>query len=221
MRPVRLAVLTSHPIQYYAPLFRALAQVVDLHVLFAHRATPAEQARAGFGTPFEWDVDLTSGYAHSFLKNVARQPGTDRFPGLRYARHRAASARRPLPGSAGPGLAPQGLSAGHPCRQAPRHPRHGARRQPARDAAVAPQEGAQVAGLPPAPALLRCCPIRRPALARLLRALRLSARIGSSSRRTVSIPNGSPPTRRRRSASACAINAPSRRRPSSCSSPES
>jgi glycosyltransferase involved in cell wall biosynthesis len=78
---VRLAVLTSHPIQYYAPLFRALAQVVDLHVLFAHRTTPEEQARAGFGTPFAWDVDLTSGYAHSFVKNVARWPGTDRFLG--------------------------------------------------------------------------------------------------------------------------------------------
>jgi len=78
---IRLAVLTSHPIQYYAPLFRALAQVVDLHVLFAHRATPGDQARAGFGTPFAWDVDLTSGYAHSFLENVARRPGTDRFLG--------------------------------------------------------------------------------------------------------------------------------------------
>jgi glycosyltransferase involved in cell wall biosynthesis len=78
---VRLAVLTSHSIQYYAPLFRELAKVVDLHVLFAHRATPAEQAKAGFGTPFAWDVDLTSGYAHSYLENVARRPGTDRFLG--------------------------------------------------------------------------------------------------------------------------------------------
>jgi glycosyltransferase involved in cell wall biosynthesis len=78
---MRLAVLTSHPIQYYAPLFRALANAVDLHVFFAHRATAAEQASAGFGTPFTWDVDLTSGYAHSFLKNVARRPGTDRFLG--------------------------------------------------------------------------------------------------------------------------------------------
>jgi glycosyltransferase involved in cell wall biosynthesis len=77
----RLAVLTSHPIQYYAPLFRALARAVDLRVLFAHHASPAEQAKAGFGTPFAWDVDLTSGYAHSFLKNVARRPGTDHFLG--------------------------------------------------------------------------------------------------------------------------------------------
>jgi glycosyltransferase involved in cell wall biosynthesis len=77
----RLAVLISHPVQYYGPLFRELAKQVDLHVFFAHRGSPAEQARAGFGTPFAWDVDLTSGYAHSFLKNVARRPGADRFWG--------------------------------------------------------------------------------------------------------------------------------------------
>ena len=76
-----LAVLASHPIQYYGPLFRELRRWTDLHVFFAHRATPQEQARAGFGTPFEWDVDITSGYPHTFLKNVARWPGTGRFYG--------------------------------------------------------------------------------------------------------------------------------------------
>jgi glycosyltransferase involved in cell wall biosynthesis len=77
----RLAVVTSHPIQYYGPLFRELAKEVDLHVFFAHRATPVEQARAGFGTAFEWDVDITFGYAHSFLVNIAGRPGTDHFFG--------------------------------------------------------------------------------------------------------------------------------------------
>jgi glycosyltransferase involved in cell wall biosynthesis len=77
----RLAVLTSHPIQYYGPLFRELAKQVDLHVFFAHRATPVEQARAGFGTAFEWDVDITTGYEHTFLANVAGRPGTDHFFG--------------------------------------------------------------------------------------------------------------------------------------------
>lgn len=81
MPALRLAVLTSHPVQYYGPLFRELARQIDLHVFFAHRATPLEQARAGFGVPFEWDVDLISGYDHSFLTNVARRPGTDRFSG--------------------------------------------------------------------------------------------------------------------------------------------
>lgn len=77
----RLALLTSHPIQYYSPLFRELAKSIDLHVFYAHRATPGQQAAAGFDAAFDWDVDLTSGHSHSFLTNVATRPGTDRFSG--------------------------------------------------------------------------------------------------------------------------------------------
>jgi glycosyltransferase involved in cell wall biosynthesis len=81
LRSFRLVVLSSHPIQYYGPLFRELAGVVDLHVLFAHSASAVDQARAGFATAFDWDVDLTSGYSHEFLGNVACRPGTDHFLG--------------------------------------------------------------------------------------------------------------------------------------------
>ncbi|MEO7297107.1 MAG: glycosyltransferase family 4 protein [Verrucomicrobiota bacterium] len=77
---MRIGILTSHPIQYQAPYFRALAQVVDLHVYFAHRPTP-EQQGIGFGKIFEWDVDLLSGYTHTFLHNVSRHPGSDSFGG--------------------------------------------------------------------------------------------------------------------------------------------
>jgi len=80
-RRFRLAVLASHPIQYYGPLFRELAKSIELHVFFAHRATAQQQAAAGFGTAFEWDVDLTSGYEHSFLRNVSKAPGVDHFSG--------------------------------------------------------------------------------------------------------------------------------------------
>lgn len=78
---IRLAVVASHPIQYHAPLFRALGRRIDLTVFFAHRATPADQAKAGFGVGFDWDVDLLSGYEHIFLNNVAKLPGLDRFAG--------------------------------------------------------------------------------------------------------------------------------------------
>jgi glycosyltransferase involved in cell wall biosynthesis len=78
---MRLAILSSHPIQYYAPLFRRLADLVDLHVFFAHRATPDDQARAGFGQPFDWDIDLTKGYCHTFLENVSKSPGLHHFSG--------------------------------------------------------------------------------------------------------------------------------------------
>ncbi len=78
---MRLGILTSHPIQYQAPWFRALAKEVDLQVFFAHRQSAAEQGKAGFGVAFEWDVDLLSGYKHRFLKNVSRHPGVDRYDG--------------------------------------------------------------------------------------------------------------------------------------------
>jgi glycosyltransferase involved in cell wall biosynthesis len=77
----RIGFLLSHPIQYYAPIFRELATRCDLTVLFAHRQTAEQQAGAGFGMAFDWDVDLLSGYESRFLVNVARQPSTDRFGG--------------------------------------------------------------------------------------------------------------------------------------------
>jgi glycosyltransferase involved in cell wall biosynthesis len=77
----RIGFLLSHPIQYYAPIFRELAKRCDLTVFFAHRQTAEQQARAGFGVAFDWDVDLLSGYDSRFLVNVARQPSTDRFAG--------------------------------------------------------------------------------------------------------------------------------------------
>lgn len=78
---MRLGILTSHPIQYQAPWFRALAKEVDLEVFFAHRQSAQEQAKAGFGVAFDWDVDLLSGYAHHFLKNVSANPDVSSFAG--------------------------------------------------------------------------------------------------------------------------------------------
>jgi len=69
----RLAVVSSHPIQYHAPWYQQLARhpELDLHVFFCRRATPQQQADAGFGVDFEWDVPLLEGYAHSFLDDGA------------------------------------------------------------------------------------------------------------------------------------------------------
>lgn len=78
---MRLAVVASHPIQYHAPLFRELAQRFDLTVFFAHCATPSDQAMAGFGVEFAWDLNLLEGYKYVFLKNIAKRPRIDRFDG--------------------------------------------------------------------------------------------------------------------------------------------
>lgn len=78
---MRLGVIASHPIQYQAPWFRALAKETDLHVFFAHRQSALEQGEAGFGVPFDWDIDLLAGYQHRFLENISRQPGVNHASG--------------------------------------------------------------------------------------------------------------------------------------------
>lgn len=76
-----LTIVSSHPIQYNAPWFRALSERVDLRVLYAHRQDPKQQGRAGYGVEFDWDIDLLSGYASSFLNNRSVRPGVDYFAG--------------------------------------------------------------------------------------------------------------------------------------------
>lgn len=63
--------MTTHPIQYQAPLFRALAasSALDIRVLFARIPDPQEQA-AGFGGAFEWDLPLRDGYDFEVLPQV-------------------------------------------------------------------------------------------------------------------------------------------------------
>ncbi len=84
MKRKRVAIVTTHPIQYHAPWFSGLAAYpgIDLEVFFCHRATPTEQASAGFGVEFEWDVPLLEGFRSRFLKNVAVRPTISAFAGL-------------------------------------------------------------------------------------------------------------------------------------------
>jgi hypothetical protein len=62
-QPPRLLIVTSHPIQYQAPLFRALAtsSELDAEVLFLTLPDAAQQGE-GFGLSFDWDLPLREGY---------------------------------------------------------------------------------------------------------------------------------------------------------------
>lgn len=62
-RAPRLLVVATHPIQYQAPLFRALAVSGMLDVTVAFLDLPdSKRQGAGFGVQFAWDVPLTDGY---------------------------------------------------------------------------------------------------------------------------------------------------------------
>lgn len=80
---LRLAVVLSHPIQYYAPWFRHMAaEGWTLRVFYLWDFGVSRRHDPGFGRELAWDVDLLSGYEHEFVPNVARDPGTAHFRGL-------------------------------------------------------------------------------------------------------------------------------------------
>lgn len=81
---LRLAVVLSHPTQYYSPWFRWVQAHANLklRVFYLWDFGIAAQRDPKFQTTFRWDVDLLSGYESEFVPNVARDRGTHHFRGL-------------------------------------------------------------------------------------------------------------------------------------------
>lgn len=79
-----LAVLTTHPIQYQVPIWRALAARgrVPFEVLYLSDHGLAPSYDPGFGQAHAWDIGLTDGYAHHFIDCI-RGPRQDSFWWLR------------------------------------------------------------------------------------------------------------------------------------------
>lgn len=80
-RPPRLAIVTSHVIQYQAPLFRALAQDSRLvpYVFFLSLHGLQTRLDTDLGTEFAWDVDLLSGYSSEYVPNVLEKRQVGQF----------------------------------------------------------------------------------------------------------------------------------------------
>jgi glycosyltransferase involved in cell wall biosynthesis len=70
-RRVRLTAVATHPIQYHAPLFRALAEnaELDFEVAFLEILDAERQGR-GFGVPFQWDIPVLDGYRWRVLRTT-------------------------------------------------------------------------------------------------------------------------------------------------------
>ena len=81
---VRLAIVLSHPTQYYSPWFRWVrAQTtIEFRVFYLWDFGVSRQRDPQFGTSFEWDVDLLSGYDSEFVPNIAKNPGAEHFFGF-------------------------------------------------------------------------------------------------------------------------------------------
>src|SRR2546428_10103483 len=69
---VKLAILHSHPIQYFAPLYSRIAREpeIDLTVYYCSRQGVDAYCDEGFGQQLKWDIPLLEGYRYKFLPNL-------------------------------------------------------------------------------------------------------------------------------------------------------
>lgn len=73
--PVRLAVLTTHPVHYSCALLRRIAREpgIELTVLFGSDISVRPHRDPGFAARIEWDVPLLDGFRHEMLPAWGRE----------------------------------------------------------------------------------------------------------------------------------------------------
>lgn len=83
-RRQRLAVVLSHPTQYFSPWFQYIAKHADieLKVFYLWDFGVEKKLDRSFGHALKWDIPLLEGYASEFVANKSRDPGTHHFFGL-------------------------------------------------------------------------------------------------------------------------------------------
>lgn len=74
-RKKRLAIINTHPIQYYAPLYQLLVErgQIDLKVFFTKKETDYRFDK-GFGKKVIWDIPLLDGYNYEFAPANTKWP---------------------------------------------------------------------------------------------------------------------------------------------------
>src|SRR5438105_951467 len=81
----KLAIVTTHPIQYNAPLFAMLSSRRKIAIKVFYTWSQAAEEKLydpGFGIDRSWDIPLLTGYDYCFVKNVSSKPGSHHFWGI-------------------------------------------------------------------------------------------------------------------------------------------
>ncbi len=85
-----LAVIETHPVQYHAPVYRALQTRfgVPVTALYGSDFSVKTYRDTEFSAEFRWDTDLLGGYSHRFLSEAidGREPDLTRLPARGLAR---------------------------------------------------------------------------------------------------------------------------------------
>lgn len=80
----RLAILITHPIQYYAPVFRLLHErkILEIRVFYTWGEDSMVKFDPGFGQTIAWDIPLLQGYPYEWVKNTSKDKGSHHFRGI-------------------------------------------------------------------------------------------------------------------------------------------
>ena len=81
----KIAIITSHPIQYNAPLFAFLAKDsrIDIKVFYTWGTEVlCEKYDPHFQQNIKWDIPLLDGYNYEFIRNTSKKPGSHYFNGI-------------------------------------------------------------------------------------------------------------------------------------------
>jgi glycosyltransferase involved in cell wall biosynthesis len=80
----RLAIVTTHPIQYYAPVFELISQrqKIGIKVFYTWGEKALNKYDPGFGRTVNWDIPLLNGYDHTFIQNTSGEPGSHHYNGI-------------------------------------------------------------------------------------------------------------------------------------------
>lgn len=81
----RIAIITTHPIQYNAPWFKLLAQrnIVQVKVYYTWGEKALQNKYdPGFERVIAWDIPLLEGYEYTFVTNISKAPGSHHFFGI-------------------------------------------------------------------------------------------------------------------------------------------
>lgn len=80
----KLAVITTHPIQYNAPLFKLISERGKIQIKVFYTWSQSEETvyDKKFGREIKWDIPLLEGYDYTFVENTSQDPGSHSYTGI-------------------------------------------------------------------------------------------------------------------------------------------
>jgi len=80
----KLAIISSHPIQYNAPMFALLSKsdIIEPKVFYTWSQSTDTVEDKDFGKKIQWDIPLLDGYQYEIVENISADPGPHHRNGI-------------------------------------------------------------------------------------------------------------------------------------------